>query len=62
VRSIPFLFNEELRFRIIINDKTEHVFTWDSEIKMLRAIDDDAARIPDRLEIAISEKLQAVSK
>lgn len=59
IKSIPFSYNDELRFRVIINDDTEHVFTWDSEVKMLRAIDDDASLLPDRLEEAISEKLQS---
>lgn len=62
IKSTPFTFNEELRFHVTINDDTEHVFTWDSEIKMLRAIDDDASILPDRLEQAISEKLQAYGK
>ena len=58
IKSIPFSYNDELRFRVIINDETEHVFAWDSEVKMLRAIDDDASLLPDRLEEAINEKLQ----
>lgn len=62
MKSIPFSYNDELRFRVIINDDTEHVFTWDSEVKMLRAIDDDASLLPDRLEEAISEKLQNMAK
>jgi len=60
IRTIPFLFNEEMRFRVIVNEDTEHIFTWDSEIKMLRAIDDDASTLPDGLEEAISEKLQSM--
>lgn len=62
IKSIPFLYNDELRFRVIINDDSEHVFTWDSEVKMLRAIDDDASTLPDILEEAISEKLQSRAK
>ena len=62
IKSIPFSYNEELRFRVIINDDTENVFTWDSEVKMLRAIDDDASLLPDRLEEAISGKLQTRTK
>ena len=58
VRSIPFLFNNELRFRIILNGASEHVFTWDSEIGMLRAINDDSSVLPAGLEEALSEKLQ----
>ena len=62
IKSIPFLYNGELRFRVFVNDDTEHVFTWDSEVKMLRAIDDDASIIPDGLEEAISDKLQSQVK
>ncbi|HET9744702.1 MAG TPA: hypothetical protein VFP97_03250 [Chitinophagaceae bacterium] len=62
IKSIPFPYNDELRFRVFINDETEHVFTWDSEVKMLRAIDDDASMLPDGLEVAISDKLQNQAK
>ena len=62
VKSIPFLFNEELRFRIILNGASEHVFTWDSEIGMLRAINDDSSVLPAGLEEAVSEKLQSQLK
>ena len=58
VKSIPFLFNEELRFRIILNGSSEHVFTRDSQIGMLRAINDDSSVLPAGLEEALSEKLQ----
>ena len=62
VKSIPFLFNNELRFRIILNGTSEHVFTWDSEIGMIRAIDDDSSVLPAGLEEALSEKLQSQLK
>lgn len=62
VKSIPFSFNEELRFRVILNGASEHVFTWDSQIGMLRAINDDSSVLPARLEEALSEKLQSLLK
>ena len=62
VKSIPFLFNEELRFRIILNGTSEHVFTRDSQIGMLRAINDDSSVLPVGLEEALSEKLQSQLK
>jgi hypothetical protein len=62
IRSIPIVFNDELRFRVIINGDTEHLFTWDSQVRMLRAIDDDASVLPDGLEVALSEKLQSQLK
>ncbi len=59
VRSIPFLFNDEMRFRVSINGGAEHLFTWDSQAGILRAIDDEAAAIPSVVEEALSERLQA---
>jgi hypothetical protein len=59
VKASPFSFNEEIRYYVSVNGGTEHVFTWDSELKILRAIDDDAATIPNALEEAISERLQS---
>ena len=58
IRSVPIFFNDELRFRISVNGNSDHVFTWDSELRSLRGIDDNAAILPDGLEEAISEKLQ----
>jgi hypothetical protein len=62
IKSIPFHFNSELRFRIILNGTSEHVFTWDSEVGMLRAINDDSSILPAGLEEALSEKLQGQLK
>ena len=59
VKAIAFRFNDELRYRVSFNESHEHVFTWDSSLGQLRAIDDDASTMPDNLEIAISEKLQS---
>ncbi len=60
VIATPFAFNEGLRFTISINGGEEHVFTWDSELGALRAIDDSAGVLPVSLEEALSEKLQAL--
>jgi hypothetical protein len=59
VRSVPFLFNDEPRFRVCINGGTEHLFTWDSQAGMLRAIDDESSTIPSVVEEALSERLQS---
>jgi len=59
VKAAPFSFNNELRFHVSINAGPEHIFTWDSELKSLRAIDDDASILPDSLEEAISQRLQS---
>ena len=60
VQAVPFSFNGETRYRVRFNGSPEHVFTWDSSLGQLRAINDDSSTIPDNLEIAISEKLQSV--
>jgi len=62
IKSTPFLYNDELRFRVSVNNDAEHIFTWDSEIRMIRAIDDEASTLPESLEEAISEKLQSQLK
>jgi len=58
VKATPFLYNTETRFRVSYNGGVEHVFTWDSSLGRLTAIDDDSSTLPDDLEVAISEKLQ----
>jgi hypothetical protein len=59
VKATPFTFNGEIRYKVRFNESSEHVFTWDSSLAQLRAIDDDASTMPDNLEIAISVKLQS---
>jgi hypothetical protein len=59
VRAAPFSFNGETRFSVCINDGREHIFTWDRDVKGLRAIDDDASTLPDSVEEAISQRLQS---
>lgn len=62
VKASPFSFNGETRFYVDVNGSGEHVFTWDSAVGRLRAIDDNASILPDALEEAISQKLQAQVK
>ena len=61
VNAEPFTFNGEQRYYVSVNGGPDHVFTWDSELKRLTAIDTDAdaATLPDALEEAISNKLQS---
>jgi len=59
IQSVPFLYNDEWRFRIRVNGDEAHVFTWDSDEHMLRGIDDESSVLPIGLEEAISEKLQS---
>lgn len=62
IKALAFLFNDEWRFKVIINNDMNHIFTWDSEAGLIRAIDDEAAALPAGLEQAISEKLQMTHK
>jgi hypothetical protein len=55
----PFDYNGEERFYVSVNGGEEHVFTWDSEMKRLTAIDQQASTLPDALEQEISNRLQA---
>jgi hypothetical protein len=61
VSAKPFRFNEEVRYRVSVNGGSEHVFTWDSSLGQMRAIDEEASTLPDNVEEAISEKLQSKS-
>lgn len=60
VTIIPFDFNDEKRFRVSYNGGKEDIFVWDSDLKQLRAIDDDASTLPDSLGLAISNKIEAL--
>jgi len=62
VKVSPFSFNGESRFYVNVNGGDDHVFTWDSELAGLRAIDDNASVLPNTLEEAISQKLQSQQK
>jgi len=62
IKAIPFFYNGDIRYRISFNGSAEHVFTWDSSLGQLRAIDDEAATMPDNLEVAISEKLRSAKQ
>ena len=59
ITAKPFRFNGEIRYRVSVNGGAEHVFTWDSSLGELRAIDDEASTLPDNVEEAISERLQS---
>ncbi len=61
VTATPFEFNTETRYKVNYNGN-EHIFTWDSSVGRLAPIDDDAAVIPDNLELAIAERLQFSKK
>jgi hypothetical protein len=59
VKVTPFQFNTETRYRVSYNGGEEHIFTWDSDLKRLWAIDEGASTMPDSLGMAISKKLES---
>jgi hypothetical protein len=59
VKATPFDFNTERRYKVRYNGGEEHVFTWDSSLGRMTAIDDDSSTMPDDLESAIAERLQS---
>jgi hypothetical protein len=59
VSATSYQFNNETRYRVSINGNDEHIFTWDSDLKRLKAIDDESSILPDNVEEAISTKLQS---
>jgi len=62
IKATPFKFNNEQRFKVSYNNSDEeYIFTRDAEIGQLTAIDSDALDIPDNLEQAIAEKLNAIT-
>lgn len=59
--ATPFTFNAETRYKVVYSG-TEHVFTWDSGLGRLAAINDASSTLPIGLEEAIAERLQASRK
>lgn len=59
VTAEPFEFNTETRYKVSYNGGDDHIFTWDSSLGRLTAIDDDAGIIPDDVEVAIAQRLQS---
>ena len=53
----PFSFNDQVRYNVSIDPGAKHVFVWDTDVELFRAIDKDAAILPVALEKAISAKL-----
>ena len=60
VSTEAFTYNGEQRYYVSVNGGPQHVFTWDSDLKRLNALDTDAdsATLPESLEKEISKKLQ----
>jgi hypothetical protein len=60
VNTEAFTYNGEQRYYVSVNGGPQHVFTWDSDLKRLTALDtdEDTATLPEALESALSTRLQ----
>ena len=61
VKATPYDFNAETRYLVSFNGSDEYVFAWDSTLSQFTAFGDEGVDIPDNLEIAIANRLQAVN-
>lgn len=59
VKVVPYEYNTETRFRVSYGDSPEYIFTWDSSLGRLAAINDESSTLPDDVEVARAEKLEA---
>jgi hypothetical protein len=61
VSTEAFTYNGEQRYYVSVNGGPQHVFTWDADLKRLNTLDtdEDSATLPEALEEAISNRLQA---
>lgn len=59
VQAKPFEFNSETRFNVSYNGGEEVLFVWDSSLKRLSAVGDEAIDVPDALVLEIANKLQS---
>jgi hypothetical protein len=58
----PFNFNNEVRYHVSYNGSPDILFAWDNTVGHFAAFGDDAATLPDNLELAIAERLQQMMK
>lgn len=60
VSTEAFTYNDEQRYYVSVNGGPQHVFTWDSDLKRLTALDtdEDSATLPEALEEELSNRLQ----
>ena len=58
VEASPFEFNDEVRYRVNYAGN-DHIFLFDPSLGRLAPIDDDAADIPDNLEVEIARRLNS---
>jgi len=59
VSTEAFTYNGEQRYYVTVNGGSQHVFTWDTDLKRLTALDtdEDSATLPEALEEELSKRL-----
>ncbi len=58
----PFMFNEEIRYHVSYNGGPDILFAWDKTVGHFAAFGDDAATMPDTLELEIAQRLQQMMR
>ena len=58
----PFMFNNEIRYHVSYNGGPDILFAWDNRVGHFAAFGDEAATMPDNLELAVAERLQQMMK
>lgn len=58
----PFNFNEEVRYHVSYNGGPDILFAWDNTVGHFAAFGDEAATMPDNLELEIARKLQQMMR
>lgn len=61
VTAEPFSFNDQVRYKITVNDRQPDILVWDTDVDMYRPVGDDATVLPDGLLRGINDKLMALT-
>jgi hypothetical protein len=61
VKASPFEFNGDTRFTVSYNGSDDFIFTYDKTVGQYVAIGEDTGTIPADLEVAIAERLYALT-
>lgn len=57
VEAVPFQFNDQVRYNIMINGGPTDVFVWDEDVQLFKALNEDASTLPDGLIRAITTRI-----
>lgn len=61
VKTVPFSFNEGIRYSVSYNGSPEFIFAYDDQVGQYVSIGDDAETIPTNLEEEIARRLQSAN-